>query len=98
MIRRDHAKWVTKSKCMELTGYTANQIRSKIDRGLWVKGVHFTVADNERLINMDEVLEWTESYQETSTPEAVGRKKNSTSSSSLKEEFTRKKRILNAAT
>ena len=50
--------WVTKQKASDLTGLTSNQIRSKIQRGLWIRGTHYVVRDRTTFLNLQELENW----------------------------------------
>lgn len=51
--------WVTIGKFSELSGYTVKAIQCKIDQGVWVYGIHWTHApDNRRIINVAAVEDW----------------------------------------
>ena len=50
--------WVTKSKASDITGLTPNQIRSKIQRGLWIRGTHYVVKDRTTFLNVQEIEKW----------------------------------------
>jgi len=50
--------WVTKAKASDLTGLTPNQIRSKIQRGLWIRGTHYVVRDRTTFLNVQEIEKW----------------------------------------
>ena len=51
--------WVTKAKASDVTGLTLNQIKSKIQRGLWVRGTHYAVQDRTTFINLQEIEKWS---------------------------------------
>ncbi len=54
-------KWVTPERCAELTGYSIDSIRHKIQSGLWAEGVQWKWADdNRQMINLHEVDKWVE--------------------------------------
>jgi hypothetical protein len=53
--------WVTISRAAELFGYTAEAIRNKISRNIWVLGVHYKKAPDGRImINIEGVEKWIE--------------------------------------
>lgn len=47
--------WLTRSKVMEARGYTAGQIKGRIQRGHWRKGVEFVDCDGARLFNLEAI-------------------------------------------
>lgn len=54
-------KYVTVSKFSELTGYTESAIRGKIQDGVWVEGIHYRHAPDNRIqMDMDAYLDWVE--------------------------------------
>lgn len=54
-------KWVLISKVIELIGYTDDAIRSKISKGVWLCGIHWTKAPDGRLLfNMEAIQKWIE--------------------------------------
>lgn len=54
-------KWVLVNKFCELTGYSKQAIDTKIDKGVWIEGVHWCKSpDNRRQINVQEYLKWVE--------------------------------------
>jgi hypothetical protein len=63
-------EWVTKQKLEELTGFTTNQIRSKIQRGIWERGLHYAVVDGRTMLNVRRIEEWI--IQKVSDQEAIG--------------------------
>lgn len=55
-------KWVLINKVIELIGYTDDAIRSKIQKGVWQYGVHWTKAPDGRLMfNLEAIHKWIES-------------------------------------
>jgi hypothetical protein len=49
----------------ETFGYTEEAIRNKIKKGVWVKGIHWRKApDNRVFIHIGEVHRWIESAPE----------------------------------
>ena len=54
-------KWVLIKKVVEIVGYTENAIRAKIKKGVWICGVHWTKApDNRILFNIEAIQQWVE--------------------------------------
>ena len=54
-------KWVLINKVIELIGYTDDAIRSKISKGIWLSGVHWTKAPDGRLMfNLEAIQKWIE--------------------------------------
>ena len=54
-------KWVLIKKVVELVGYTDDAIRSKIAKGVWQSGVHWTKAPDGRLMfNLEAIQRWIE--------------------------------------
>lgn len=57
-------KWVLIKKLVELFGYTENAARAKIKTGVWLKGIHWTKApDNRILFNIVAIQQWIESKE-----------------------------------
>lgn len=53
------AKWVLVSRITELTGYTADAIRAKIKRGIWLNEKHWRKApDNRIVLNVEAINSW----------------------------------------
>jgi hypothetical protein len=53
--------WVLIKKLCELIGYTDDAVRAKIRRGVWLSGIHWIKApDNRILINVEAVKQWIE--------------------------------------
>jgi hypothetical protein len=53
--------WVLIKKLVELTGYTDDAVRAKIKRGVWLSGIHWKKApDNRIFINVEAVQQWIE--------------------------------------
>lgn len=50
--------WVSKKKAADLLGITDGQIRSKIQRNVWLKDSHYRVIDRATWINIEEVQKW----------------------------------------
>ena len=50
--------WVSKKKAADLLGITDGQIRSKIQRNIWLKDSHYRVIDRSTWINIEEVQKW----------------------------------------
>lgn len=60
--------WVTIKKLSELTGYTQDAIRSKINKGRWVKDVHWKKApDGRNMMNVKAIEEWIEGSNQYAT-------------------------------
>lgn len=60
-------KWIRLSKYCELSGDTAYAVRHRRSRGIWVDGVHVTVAADRKLwVNIDEVDRWVEQSKNVS--------------------------------
>jgi hypothetical protein len=54
-------KWVLISKVIELIGLTDDAIRAKIARGVWLQGVHWRKApDNRIYFNPEAIQKWIE--------------------------------------
>jgi len=54
-------KWVLINKVIELIGYTDDAIRSKIKKGVWRFGVHWTKAPDGRIMfNLEAIQKWIE--------------------------------------
>jgi hypothetical protein len=54
-------KWVLIAKIQELIGYTDDAVRAKIKRGVWLKGIHWTIAPDGRLaFNVEAIQKWIE--------------------------------------
>lgn len=54
-------KWVTVKKLSEISGYTVKAIQNKVDRGIWRRGIHMTIApDGRRLFNIASIEKWIE--------------------------------------
>jgi hypothetical protein len=52
-------KWVLIKKIVELFGYTEDASRSKIKKGVWLKGIHWTKAPDGRIFfNTEEIQRW----------------------------------------
>lgn len=57
-------KWVLIKKIVEIFGYTENAARAKIKTGVWLKGIHWTKApDNRILFNIAAIQQWIESKE-----------------------------------
>ncbi len=53
--------WVLINKLTELIGYTDDAVRAKIKRGVWLCGVHWKKApDNRILFNLEAIKQWIE--------------------------------------
>lgn len=54
-------KWVLIKKVVEIIGYTEDAIRAKIRKGVWIFGIHWTKApDNRILFNIEAIQQWIE--------------------------------------
>jgi hypothetical protein len=54
-------KWVLINKVIELIGYSDDAIRAKIKKGVWLKGVHWKKAPDNRLVfNLEAIQKWIE--------------------------------------
>jgi len=54
-------KWVLIKKVVEIFGYTEDAIRAKTKKGVWLKGIHWTKApDNRILFNVEAIQQWIE--------------------------------------
>jgi hypothetical protein len=47
--------WVTKTVVMAECGYTDGQIKSRIQRGHWRRGIEFADVDGARLYNLEAI-------------------------------------------
>jgi len=55
----DTTKWVLVCRITELTGYTADAVRAKIKRGIWLREKHWRKApDNRIVLNVDAINSW----------------------------------------
>lgn len=54
------ARWVTIRLAAQLTGLTEKAIRRKIERGIWLEGVHWRRADGGIFIDMQRYNTWVE--------------------------------------
>jgi hypothetical protein len=54
------ARWVTIKLAAHLTGLTEKGIRRKIERGVWLEGVHWRKADGGIFIDMQRYNRWVE--------------------------------------
>lgn len=51
--------WVLINKAAQETGYTPAAIRTKLRRGVWVRGTHWVKAPDNRIqINLTAVQKW----------------------------------------
>lgn len=51
--------FVTISKLSDITGYSQDAIRKKIQRGQWLKDVHWKKApDGRNLMNVEAIEQW----------------------------------------
>lgn len=56
---KDSAQWVLIPKITELTGYSANAIRAKIKRGIWLHEKHWRKAPDHRIVlNVQAINQW----------------------------------------
>ena len=54
-------KWVLINKVIELIGYTDDAIRSKVKKGVWQFGTHWTKAPDGRIMfNIEAIQKWIE--------------------------------------
>ena len=54
-------KFVTIVKASEVTGYSEKAIYAKMDKGLWLRDVHWKKApDGRRLVNLRAVEQWAD--------------------------------------
>lgn len=54
-------KWVLIHIVSRATGYSEHGIRAKIKKGVWIKGIHWNKAPDERLVfNLKEIEKWME--------------------------------------
>lgn len=54
-------KWVLINKVVEIFGYTDDAIRAKTRKGVWICGIHWIKApDNRILFNIQEIQSWIE--------------------------------------
>ena len=54
-------KYVKVKKFSELTGYTEDATRKKIQSGVWMEGIHYRHAPNNRIqMDMDAYTDWVE--------------------------------------
>ena len=61
MICTYPVRWVLISKFCEITGYTESAVENKISRGMWLKGIHWKNApDNRRMMNLEAYEKWVE--------------------------------------
>lgn len=57
-------RYVTIKRFAELSGYSEDAVRSKIGGGIWVEGVQYKRApDNRVLINIEGYEKWVEGDQ-----------------------------------
>ena len=56
-----NSKWITIKKLSELIGYSVFSINKKRQRGIWVEGIHWRKApDNRVLMNLEAIYKWVE--------------------------------------
>lgn len=54
-------KWVLIKKVVEIFGYSEDAARKKMRNGVWLKGIHWTKApDNRILFNIEAIQQWVE--------------------------------------
>ncbi|MDD5383851.1 MAG: excisionase family protein [Gallionella sp.] len=54
-------KWVLVKKVVEIIGYTEDAIRAKMRKGVWLKGIHWTKAPDNRIhFNIEAIQQWIE--------------------------------------
>lgn len=54
-------RYVRTKRFAELTGYTENAVRGKIQEGVWIEGVHFRRApDGHILVDLRAYERWVE--------------------------------------
>lgn len=54
-------KWVTISKLSDMAGYTEKAIRRKIEEGVFVEGIHWKYAPDNRIhFNLECYEKWVE--------------------------------------
>lgn len=57
-------KWVLIKKLVEIFGYTENAARAKIKTGVWLKGIHWTKAPDNRIhFNIVAIEQWIQSKE-----------------------------------
>jgi hypothetical protein len=55
-------KWVLIKKVEELFGYSDDAIRAKVKKGVWLSGIHWRKApDNRLFFNIEAIQKWIES-------------------------------------
>lgn len=51
--------WVLINKLTEHTGYSDDAIRAKTRRGIWIEGIHWRKAPDNRLVfNLPAIQKW----------------------------------------
>lgn len=50
--------WLKEDRFGELYDFTHNGIRSKIQRNIWQKGIHYAVIDGRRRFNTEAIDQW----------------------------------------
>lgn len=56
-----NCKYVTISKFSELTGYTEQAVRNKMNNGVWLEGIHYQrPSDKKPLMDMEAYYTWVE--------------------------------------
>ena len=51
--------WLKEDTFMARYDYSANELRSKIQRKVWIKGQHYAIIDGRRRFNEEVIEEWT---------------------------------------
>jgi len=77
-------QWVTKPKTSEVTGLTVRQIESRIQRGIWHRGVHCAVIDGTTMINLGAVDQLHEASAATTGSDVCAKKPAITKRSSVR--------------
>lgn len=76
----DKLSWMTRDEYCRRSGMSEGQIRGRVQRGVWVKGVHYAVRGRRTLINWREVEHWIATGELRST--AAGSKSDSSTKGS----------------
>lgn len=63
--------WVTERKLLAEIGWTKNQLKGKVQRGVLIKGVHWAVIDGPRMFNVEAIQEWLNTQACAQRPEAL---------------------------
>jgi hypothetical protein len=64
MIAPRLVNWILATKFSELTGWTADAIQKKIQRGHWIEGRQYCYRDTRLHINLDAYEQWVEKGNE----------------------------------